>query len=207
MRCSLVGDRLIEDLPIPFAAVAADILSGREVDCLSGPMWQAMLASVSIPGVYPPLRMGPHLLVDGGILNPVPTNVVDSMGSDVTIAVKLMGAKMIEPRRSGPSLLQVLLRSMDMMMDKIDHESASRATILVEPEFSQTSALTLRNFSQGRRYMAAGEAAAEAALPRIAAVLPWLRSGELGTDPVWKDDGEQALPADVGVAASSRGRP
>jgi NTE family protein len=192
---SLVGDRLIEDLPVPFAAVAADILSGREVEFRNGPMWLALLASMSIPGVYPPVRLGPHLLVDGGIVNPVPTNVVDSMGSDVTIAVKLMGAKLIEPRHRGPSVLQVLIRSMDMMMDKIDHESASRATILVEPEFSQTSALSLRNFSQGRRYIAVGEAAAEAALPRIAAALPWLRSVELSAaQPPW-NDGERAVPA------------
>jgi NTE family protein len=182
---SLVGERLIEDLPIPFAAVAADILSGREVEFRHGPMWQALLASMSIPGVYPPLRLGTHLLVDGGIVNPVPTNVVGAMGSHVTIAVKLMGAKMIEPHGNGPSVLQVLLRSMDMMMDKIDYVSATRATVLVEPEFSQSSALGLRNFSQGRRYIAVGEAAAEAALPRIAAVLPWVRtaqrpSGSLG---------------------------
>jgi NTE family protein len=198
---SLVGDRLIEDLPIPFAAVAADILSGREIELRSGPMWLALLASMSIPGIYPPVRYGPHLLVDGGILNPVPTNVVGNMGADVTIAVKLMGAKLIEPGRSGPSVLQVLLRSMDMMMDKIDNVSASRATILVEPEFSETSALTLRNFSQGRRYMAVGEAAALAALPRIAAVLPWLRSVELSPDqPVW-NDGEQAGPVPEGLLA------
>jgi NTE family protein len=200
---SLVGDRLIEDLPIPFAAVAADILSGREVEFRSGPMGLALLASMSIPGIYPPLRLGPQLLVDGGIVNPVPTNVVDAMGSDVTIAVKLMGAKLIETGHRGPSVLQVLLRSMDMMMDKIDHESASRATILVEPEFSQTSALSLRNFSQGRRYVAVGEAAAEAALPRIAAVIPWLRSVELSPDqPVW-NDGELALPAGLEESAGT----
>jgi NTE family protein len=199
---SLVGDRLIEDLPIPFAAVAADILSGREVELKSGPMWLALLASMSIPGVYPPLRIGPHLLVDGGIVNPVPSNVVGSMGADVTIAVKLMGAKLIEPRGRGPSVLQVLLRSMDLMMDKIDSVSATRATILVEPEFSQTSALSLRNFSQGRRYIAIGEAAAEAALPRIAAALPWLSSEERHAGEEGWNDEEQA-PAGLHASAGS----
>ena len=54
-----------------------------------GLLWQAVLASISIPGIYPPLRIGPYTVVDGGVLNPVPTNVVEDLGADVVVAVKL----------------------------------------------------------------------------------------------------------------------
>jgi NTE family protein len=173
---SLIGDRVIEEMPIPFAAVAADILSGREVHFREGPLWLALLASMSIPGVYPPVPIGAELLVDGGVVNPVPASVLSSMGSDVTIGVKLIGTTPIDMHGRTPSLLQALLRSMDLMMDKIDHVSASEATVLIAPKFSETTSLTLRNFRQGRRYIDAGEAAARAALPRLAATLPWLDS-------------------------------
>lgn len=178
---ALAGESAIEDLPLPFAAVAADIIRGREVHLTEGPLWHALLASMSIPGVYPPVPDGPHLLVDGGVLNPVPASVVSAMGSDVTIGVKLIGTTPMETRGRSPALLQVLLRSMDMMMDRVDHVSASAATILIAPTFTQTTVLTLRNFRQGRRYIEFGEAAAQAALPRIAATLPWLEAAGTAT--------------------------
>ena len=74
------GDQLIEDLPIPLAIVAADILSRREVVFRRGELWLALVTATSIPGIYPPVRIGPHLLVDGGVLNPVPTDVVAESG-------------------------------------------------------------------------------------------------------------------------------
>ncbi|MFN8541895.1 MAG: patatin-like phospholipase family protein [Thermomicrobiales bacterium] len=56
-----------EDLPIPFAISAADLTEGREIVLRRGPLWQAVLASAAIPAIYPPVQIGPHWLVDGGL--------------------------------------------------------------------------------------------------------------------------------------------
>ena len=66
----LAGDTRIEDLPVPLALVAADISTQQELVLRRGLAWQAILASVSIPGIFPAQRIGPHVAVDGGVLNP-----------------------------------------------------------------------------------------------------------------------------------------
>jgi len=180
------GERRIEDLPVPLAIVAADIATQREVVFTRGLLWPALLATVSIPGIYPPQRMGRYILVDGGICNPVPSRVAADMGADVVIAVRLISrpvprAPELEAAAATgkvPSVLQAIMRSIEVMQSKISADTASAATIVIEPMTADVSyGWGLRNFSQGRRYIAAGEAAAREALPRIASALPWLRSG------------------------------
>lgn len=179
------GDRRIEDLDLPLALVAADIETGREVVFRRGLLRTAALASMAIPGIYPPLRMGPYVLVDGGIVNPVPISVVRDMGADVVIAVNLgrpaaqraAGAAEVEAGESAgrlPSLVQTITRSVEVMQGRIAAQSTAAATVLIEPRFSAVAGVGLQSFHQGRPYIAPGEAAAEAALPRIAAALPWI---------------------------------
>jgi NTE family protein len=179
----LAGRRRIEELRVPCAIVAADLITGQEVVFRRGPLWAAILASMAIPGIYPPQRIGPYALVDGGILNPVPSNVVAEMGADTVIAVKLAGRPATTPAGNRPdapprvpSVIQAILRSIETMQGKIVTDTAAAATLVIEPEFTDAGrGWGLRHFSEGRRYTAVGEAAAEAALPRIAAALPWLQ--------------------------------
>jgi NTE family protein len=178
-----VGDAKIEDLPLPLAIVAADVLTGQEVIFRRGLLYLATLASISIPGVYPAQSIDGHLLVDGGILNPVPTSATASMGADTVIAVRLSSnlpapeTEAVARDTSGatPSALSVLLRSIDTMQGRIVSDPADATTITVTPSLDDLPGAKLRNFRMGRRYIEAGEAAAEAALPRIRAALPWLR--------------------------------
>lgn len=79
----------IEMLPIPFAAVATDIVSGEEVVMRSGDVIEAVRASISVPGIFTPVRSNGRILVDGGITNPVPVSVARAMGADIVIAVDL----------------------------------------------------------------------------------------------------------------------
>ncbi len=79
----------IEDLPTPFAAVATDIVSGAEIVIRSGDVIDAVRASISVPGIFTPLRTDGRILVDGGMSNPVPVSVARDMGADVVIAVDL----------------------------------------------------------------------------------------------------------------------
>lgn len=81
----------IEGLPLPFAAVSTDLVTGQEMVIRQGDIIEAIRASISIPGIFTPLRRGDAILVDGGLVNPVPVSVVREMGANYVIAVSLSG--------------------------------------------------------------------------------------------------------------------
>jgi len=86
-----VGDIDIQDLPMPYAAVATNLTTGQEVWLRKGSLLDAVRASISLPGLFKPVLQGKHWLVDGGLVNPVPVNVCRAMGANVVIAVNLNG--------------------------------------------------------------------------------------------------------------------
>lgn len=86
---NILGDRGFDGLSIPFAAVATDIRDGREVAISSGDVIDAVRASIAVPGVFTPFMSGEAILVDGGLVNPVPVNVVRSLGAEFVVAVDL----------------------------------------------------------------------------------------------------------------------
>jgi NTE family protein len=75
----------------PFAAIATDLETGREVWLREGPIEDAVRASISLPGIFSPARNGQRWLVDGGLVNPVPVSVCRALGADIVIAVNLNG--------------------------------------------------------------------------------------------------------------------
>ncbi|HET7833242.1 MAG TPA: patatin-like phospholipase family protein [Gallionella sp.] len=79
----------IEQLPIPFSAVATDLMSGEEVVIATGDLIEAVRASISVPGIFTPVRINGRILIDGGLVNPVPVSVARAMGADLVIAVDL----------------------------------------------------------------------------------------------------------------------
>ena len=83
------GSPLIEDLPMPFAAVATDLATGRELWIQRGDMWDAVRGSIAIPGLLSPARIDGRWVVDGGLVNPVPVSVCRALGADLIIAVNL----------------------------------------------------------------------------------------------------------------------
>jgi NTE family protein len=87
----LIGDRQIEDLPISFTAVATAIEEQREVWLNQGSLFDAIKASIAVPGVFAPMTIGGRLLVDGGLVNPIPIAPTLNDATDITIAVNLSG--------------------------------------------------------------------------------------------------------------------
>ncbi len=79
----------IEDLKMPFAAVATDLSSGREVWLRQGKLDRAIRASISMPGIFSPVEIDDEWLVDGGLVNPIPVSLCRAMGADFIIAVNL----------------------------------------------------------------------------------------------------------------------
>ncbi len=85
----MLGDRCIEDLDIPFTAIATDMSCNREVWFQSGSLEMAMRASSAIPSVFNPVTRGSQVLVDGGVLNPLPISPCVSLHADLIMAVDL----------------------------------------------------------------------------------------------------------------------
>jgi len=177
------GGLQIENLPVPLAMVAADLESRREVVFDSGPVWMGVLASISIPGVYPALKVGGYTLVDGGVLTPVPTNVVANMGADVVLCVRLSHTSAgpasdfaaVESHGGKPNALSVIMQAIDIMQARIVTDPPQVTTVSITPAVDGLPSSKLRNFAEGRRFIESGEQAANEALARIAAVVPWSR--------------------------------
>lgn len=89
----LVGEVTIEELPIPFTAVATDLAARREVWFQHGPLTPAIRASIAIPGLFTPVMVEGRILVDGGLLNPLPLDPTAAASADFTVAVSLQGPR------------------------------------------------------------------------------------------------------------------
>lgn len=87
----MLGDAQIEDLPVSFTAVTTDLDNGREVWINKGPLFDAIRASIAIPSVFTPVKYHGRILVDGGVLNPIPIAPTLREITDMTIAVSLSG--------------------------------------------------------------------------------------------------------------------
>lgn len=87
----LVGDTRIEDLPIPFSAVATDVRKREEVWISQGSMFDAIRASIAIPGFFTPVERDGRILVDGGLLSPLPLTPIQHNETDYTVVVSLNG--------------------------------------------------------------------------------------------------------------------
>jgi NTE family protein len=169
----LVGDATFEELPVPFAVVAADLETSRPIVFTRGPLADALRASSSIPGVWPPKVIGKMRLVDGAVLNPVPTQPVRDLGADVVVAVDL-SAKSEAPqseRSNQPNMLQTLLRCVDIMTAERAVRDCLLADVVIRPSFEITG---WKSFDQADAYADAGYAAAEQMLPALQKLLPWL---------------------------------
>jgi NTE family protein len=93
------GERRVESLPVPFAAVAADVLTGREIVEREGDLIENIRASIAVPGIFTPVLRGSMVLVDGGIVNPVPVNVARELGARFVIAVDINFNRLGRQRR------------------------------------------------------------------------------------------------------------
>ena len=91
LQCVCREDESIEDITAKFASVATDLGTGREVWFTSGLLIDAIWASISLPGLFPPLQHQGKWLVDGGLVNPVPVSVCRALGADIVISVNLNG--------------------------------------------------------------------------------------------------------------------
>jgi NTE family protein len=117
----ILGPVRIEDLPIPYTAVATDLLDGKSVWFQRGPLDEAIRASIAIPGVIAPHEVDGRLLADGGILDPLPMAPIAAVNADLRIAVSLNGSEVITSRAEEPGVtaewLNRMVRSTSALLD------------------------------------------------------------------------------------------
>ena len=142
-----VPDMLIEDLPIPYCAVATDLKAGREVVFNKGSLFEAIRASISLPSFYEPVQRDDMILIDGGVINPIPLNRVKRNPGDILVGVDVSGhdykaqwetkQKLAEIQKNDKSLKAKILDK--LIPDNIDF---NYYTVL-----SRTSSLMIRQNS------------------------------------------------------------
>lgn len=124
------------DLPIPFACVATDIMSGNEVVIRKGSVPTAMRASMAIPGVFAPVYMEGHWLVDGGLVNNFPADVLQEMGADIIIGVEVADKESGHADDENMSLPDILNMLIGNAVSSKRIENRERCNIYLAPDIS-----------------------------------------------------------------------
>ena len=152
------------EMPIPFACVATDLVSGEPHVFRDGPLTLALRSTMSLPGIFTPMRSGDHLYADGGLLNNIPINVAKEMGADVIVGVDLETAK-LDPKASLPSY-GVLGQSVSVMIAANENRSKGLADILISVPLQKYGSL---DYNQADAIIKAGYDAAEAKAAQLSA--------------------------------------
>lgn len=160
--------RDFDKLPIPFRAVATDITTGEKVVFRRGHLPQVVRASMSIPAVFAPVELDGRLLVDGGMTDNIPLDVVREMGVDIAIVVDI--GTPLRNRKQLATVVDVLNQSITLMTRRNSEEqlaSLARDDILVQPPLASFG---VTDFGRARDMIDAGYRATRALDPRLAAL-------------------------------------
>jgi NTE family protein len=165
------NDASFRDLEVPLTVLAADLAAQRPATISDGPVAQALVAAMTMPGRYPPVLRGDQRLVDAVVLTPVPTAAL--AGVDVTVAVNLLGrpeppatAGTDGPRRGRPDRDPVV-EALELGSQAAAEAQTAEADVPVTPAFGPG---TWGGFENAQQFLEAGEQAMEAALPALAAL-------------------------------------
>jgi predicted acylesterase/phospholipase RssA/CRP-like cAMP-binding protein len=154
-----IGPIHFEDLPISFAAVASDAVSGEAYVLNKGRVSHAICASTAIPGFMRPVNYHNRVLVDGAVVHPVPVALAKSMGADIVIAVDLSTPARAEPKHFVASILNTI----DIMSAKILNDELQLADVVLNPQLG-TNQVT---FKASAAFIEVGEQAAREAVTTI----------------------------------------
>jgi NTE family protein len=179
----IFGDKDFSDTRIPLRLVAVDLNSGEELHLSEGSLVDALRATVSVPGILCPAVWRGRQLVDGGVTNNVPADVVRAMGAEVVIAVDVGSAEFLPLTSAAASrrillpglarvspLLGALIRSVNIMEAEIlRHRLAlARPDLTIRPAIGPVN---IEEFERAAEVIPTGQQAAELALPRIRQLL------------------------------------
>ncbi len=152
-----------DQLPVPFRAVATDIGTGEMVVLDHGDLGRALRASMAIPTMFTAVEMDGRLLVDGGISNNVPVDVVRAMGADVVIAIDI-GSPLLAPDKVGRSFLTILNQTTGLMTRANMAPRLASADVVITPDVAGFGML---QFDRGKEIIAKGEEEARKLVERL----------------------------------------
>ena len=214
-------DDPLRKLPIPFRAVATDLLSGAMLDQADTPLFEALRASMAVPGVFAPLRVNGRPLVDGGLVRNLPVDLARALGADIIIAVNV-GTPLLEDREITSAVMVA-----NQMLQILTEQNVQRSLrelqpqdIVIDPDLP---GMGFMDFYRADEAMATGRRAALAAGSRLAALaapadyaalqaqrlgppeaaLPSLPLAELKISGTWRVDAE-ALRAELALNPGDR---
>lgn len=194
---SYFGSKEFSDLDIPFACVAADIETGEEVVLREGRAADAIRASCGLPLIFQPMRMNGRYLVDGGLVNPVPTSVIADMGADTLVAVNLTMPASDRPSVSvnkdhkvpiapvdlaslkelalpevlkAPNMFDVFFQMIYTMEYEIAQSRVGLAHVVIHPDLKGFSWTEMH---RAKELIRAGQLVAEQYVPQIKALIPY----------------------------------
>lgn len=160
-----IGIHDFDKLPIPFRAVAADIVTGEPVILGSGDLAKAMRASMAVSGIFPPVEMGGRLLVDGGLTNNLPMDVARKMGADILIVVNF--PDQFKKRKELNSAVAIVLQSLDLLIaqnSRLQLKTLRPDDVLIVPALGEIGAAS---FDRAADAIPLGEKAARSLASRL----------------------------------------
>ncbi len=173
-----IPDIQIEDMRIPFRAVATDLVRGEQIIFSKGPLRQAVWASCAVPGAIAPLKEGEWLLSDGGIISLIPSSVAREEGADMVVAVAV--DRGINPREDLRTVVDIYHRVSEIMGEKLKEVELAAADVVILPDVGN---LHWSNFSQAMNLIEEGEKAALEKLEDVRNIVlgprRWFRPGRI----------------------------
>jgi NTE family protein len=174
----LSKNKKLEELEPPVWVIATDLLTGDEVIFKTGDVELAVRSSISIPGVFTPVKHGERLLVDGGVVAGVPVKAARQIGAELVIAVNVS----FGPNPSPPkNFVDILLKTMDVMGSKLNQNQVREADLVIAPEVHDVGT---GHFHRVADCLRRGEEAANRCLPKIRALIDKFSSGQFITAPL-----------------------
>jgi NTE family protein len=181
---SHLNDRTFTDLLLPFACVATDIQTGKEIILDRGNVAEAVRASLSLPFFFQPYYLDGRYLVDGGLVNPVPTSIIVAQGANILISANLTSKanerrvpRMIGWWRRhlpnvlrGPSIPEIMLKTIYIMQYEISQSRSEIAHVVMN---IKSHDLLWWDLDRAKEMIKMGEATAEEVIPKIKSLLPF----------------------------------
>jgi NTE family protein len=152
----LVNNKSFEDTQIPFAVVAADLVKGEKVIIREGKLFNALLASASIPGMFPPVILDKKILVDGGIVDVVPIETAQFLGANFVIGVNV--SQTIKKRVEFDNAVEIFFRSDSITSSELRKLQLSFADVIITPKVGR---FHWSDFSKPKQCVREGEIAAQ----------------------------------------------
>lgn len=157
-----LDEKTFADLEIPFRCVAVNLRDGELVEFYEGPVVRAVRASCSVPGVFSPTPIDDHLFVDGGILNSVPSDVVQGMGATFTVAINLNSdrGQLSEPKTG----FDVMWSALKIAWNENTIQKLQNVDVVIAPDLKDYTYYDLKHID---KMVELGEKATRAQLPAL----------------------------------------